>query len=231
MRARIFGGLGVLLTLVAAAVIAAPNLTDSITEVAALLESRDPERLLLVLGSVVGLYAAWSARASSPDEPAVDGPAAGFESAGDPTETVSTGDQTRTGESFDDRIAVACAGDDEELRAVRSDLADTAASAHARAADRTSEVARREIRSGAWTADPIAAAFLADESGPNFSLLARLRAWLDSSAERRRRIDRTVEAVGGILDKQTDLSEDTSDNGTRDEDASDGSTSDEEGTR
>jgi len=196
MRARVLGGLGALLTLVAAAVVVSPDLADSTGEV---LESRDPERLLLVLGSVVGLYAAWSARASSPEAPARDGPEAKFERTGDPPEAVSAADRTRTGESLDDRIAAACAGDDEALRAVRSNLADTAASAHARAADRSPEAARRDVASGAWTDDPIAAAFLADESGPDFSLLARLRAWLDSSAERRRRIDRTVEEVGRLL--------------------------------
>jgi hypothetical protein len=196
MRARVLGGLGALLTLVAAAVVVSPDLADSMGEV---LESRDPERLLLVLGSVVGLYAAWSARASSPEAPARDGPEAKFERTGDPPEAVSAADRTRTGESLDDRIAAACAGDDEALRAVQSNLADTAASAHARAADRSPEAARRDVVSGAWTDDPIAAAFLADESGPDFSLMARLRAWLDSSAERRRRIDRTVEAVGRLL--------------------------------
>jgi hypothetical protein len=199
MRARVLGGLGALLTLVAAAVVVSPDLADSTGEVLSVLESRDPERLLLVLGSVVGLYAAWSARASSPEAPARDGPEAKFERTGDPPEAVSAADRTRTGESLDDRIAAACAGDDEALRAVRSNLADTAASAHARAADRSPEAARRDVASGAWTDDPIAAAFLADESGPNFSLMARLGAWLDSSAERRRRIDRTVEEVGRLL--------------------------------
>lgn len=212
MRARILGTLGVLLTLVAAAVVVSPNLADSITEVVAVLESRDPERLLLVLGSVVGLYAAWSARASSPEEPAVDGPAARFESTDDRPETVNAADRTRTGESLDERITAACAGDDEALQAVRSNLADTAVSAHARTADRTPEAAHRAVESGAWTDDPIAAAFLADDSGPNFSLFARLRAWVDSSAERRRRIERTVEAVGRLLDGE-DGSRENSPNG------------------
>jgi hypothetical protein len=219
MRARLLGGLGAILTLVAATVVVSPDLADSTGEVLALLESRDPERLLLVLGSVVGLYAAWSARASSPDEPPSDGPAARFETAGDRPEVVNATDRTRAGESLEDRIAAACAGDDGALRAVRSNLADTAASAHACAADRTPEAARRDIGSGLWTDDPVAAAFLADESGPDFSLIARLRAWLDSSAERRRRIERTVEEVGRLLGGSGDASRSDASNETAGEEA------------
>jgi hypothetical protein len=211
MRARVLGGLGALLTLVAGAVVVSPDLAASLSAVVSALESQGSERLLLVLGSAVGLYAAWAARSGAPDRSAVEGPAARFEdvsgllgtsgSPGAPNrpETVTAADRTVTGETLDDRIAAACEGDDRALRAVRSNLAETAASAHARSADRTPEQARREVRSGAWTDDDIAAAFLGDEAGPDFPLLARLRAWLDPEAERQRRIDRTIGAVEGIF--------------------------------
>lgn len=203
MRAKILGSLGALVTLVAAAVVVSPGLTDSLSAVVSVLESRDPKRLLIGLGAAVGLYAVWAARASSPGGPASDGPAARFEADEARPEAVSATARIRTGEDLDERIAAACAGDEKALEAVRSNLVDTAVSAYARSADRTPAEARREIHSGAWTDDPIAAAFLADDRGPGFRILARLRSWLDPVAERRRRIERTVEAVGGIFERRT----------------------------
>ena len=202
MRAKLLGSLGAVVTLVAAAVVVSPGLADPLSAVVSVLESQDSERLLLLLGSAVGLYAAWAARANSPAGTPPDGPAARFETEEDPPEAVTTTDRTRTGENLDERIAAACAGNDEALEAVRSNLADTAASAHSRVADRTPAEARRDVRSGAWTDDLLAAAFLADDSGPNFGLFARLRSWLDPETERRRRIDRTVEAVEGIFQRR-----------------------------
>ncbi|MFC4450182.1 DUF7269 family protein [Halorussus aquaticus] len=202
MRARALGGLGALLTLAAAAVVVAPGLADPLSAAVGVLESRRPERLLLVLGSVVGAYAAWAARGGTAERPATDSASARFEGVGARPESVSATDRARTGEAFDRRVAAACDGDDRALRAVRTTLAETAAGAHARAADRTPERARRAVETGAWTDDPIAAAFLADESGPRFSLPARLRAWLDPAAERRRRVERTIDAVGRVFDRE-----------------------------
>ncbi|WP_435178245.1 DUF7269 family protein [Halorussus sp. AFM4] len=204
MRTRVLGGLGALLTLAAAAVVVSPTLADHASTAVGALASRDPRRVLLVLGSVVGAYAAWTARASRPEGPPPDAAAARFSDPGLRPESVTAVDRARTGESFDDRVARACEGDERAFRAVRARLADTAADAVARAADASPERARQAVGSGAWTDDPIAAAFLADESGPTFSLLARLRAWLDPAAERRRRIDRTVDAVSRVLDEEDD---------------------------
>lgn len=217
MRARLLGSLGVVVTLVAAVLVAVPGLADPLSAVVSVVESRSSERLLLVLGSVVGLYAAWAARAGSPDAPALDGPARRFESAPDtaepldPPETVSAADRTLTGQSLDERIEMACEGDDPAFRAVRTDLARTAASAYARTADLEPAEARREILSGRWTDDPIASAVLADESGPDFPLVARLRAWLDPETERRQRIERTVTAVEAIFRGSGDTGRATAD--------------------
>jgi hypothetical protein len=219
MRARVLGSLGALLTLVAGAVVVSPGLAASLSAVVSALESQGPERLLLVLGSAVGLYAAWAARTGPPDRTAVEGPPARFEGAdgGNAPEMVSAADRVLTGESLDDRIAAACEGDDGALRAVRSNLAETAASARARSADRTPEQARRDVQSGAWTDDVLAAALLADEAGPDFPLLARLRAWLDPEAERQRRIDRTIGAVEGIFENRERDSPDETDATVADE--------------
>lgn len=204
MRARVLGSLGALLTLGAGAVLVDPSLADHLSAVVSFVESREPERLLLVLGGVVGSYATWLARSRSSARPPADGPEARFAGVGDPPETVTASDRARTGESFDARVEAACAGDDEALRAVREDLRETAASARARAAGAPVSEARTAVESGAWTDDRIAAAFLAGEGGPQFPLAARLRAWLDPETERRRRVDRTVAEVRRAFDGDGD---------------------------
>lgn len=200
MRTRVLGSIGALLTLAALAVLVRPDLLDSFSGVVSVVESQNPEHLLLALGVVVGAYATWSARARTGEQILDRGPAARFEGATDPPEAVSAADRTRTGASFDARIEAACTGDEEALDAVRSVLAETAASAYARAGDCEREAVCRAVATGAWTDDPVASAFLADDEGPNFSVLARLRAWLDPEVERRRRVERTVAAVGGVFD-------------------------------
>ena len=204
MRVRALGALGALATLLAAAVVVAPGLADRLSAVVSLLDSRDPQRLLLVLGSVVGTYAAWAARGGRPDRAPTDGPAARFDATDDRPERVSAADRARTGEAFDASVADACDGDERALDAVQSTLSDAAASAHARAADRGPEQAELAIETGAWTGDRTAAAFLAGVSGPSFPLRSRLRAWLDPAAERRRRIERTVGEVERVLGDESD---------------------------
>lgn len=194
-RARLLGGLGALVTLVAVAVLLDPGLADALPGVADLLESQDTETLLLALGAVVASYAVWTARTSSSERRPTDGPSARFDRVGDPPEVATAAERTRTGESFDARVEAACAGDDEALRAVRATLAEAATSARERGNDQLSRRPRRAVETGAWTDDDLAASFLAGEEGPNFSLVARIREWLDPEAERRRRVERTVEAV------------------------------------
>jgi len=206
MRARLVGGLGALATLVAAGVVFVPGVADSLTTALSVVESRDPERLLLLLGLAVGTYAAWTARGNSPERAPTEGPATRFTDADRP-ERASAADRTRTGEAFDARVEAACDGDGRALRAVESNLADAAASAYARRADCPPDEAESAVATGAWTDDRTAAALLGDESGPHFSLVARLRAWLDPAAERRRRVERAVEAVGRVLDDERDAGE------------------------
>lgn len=204
MRTRVLGGLGALATLAAIAVVVRPDLVEALPVVGSVLTSQPPERLLLVLGLAVLAFAAWTARDGAPGSRAGPeprgSPAARFSRTGDPPEAASAADRARTGGSFDDRVAAACSGDDVALREVRETLADTAAGALARADDSPPEQARRAVEAGAWTDDRLAAAFLAGDDGPGFSLGARLREWLDPAAERRRRVERAVEAVADALD-------------------------------
>jgi hypothetical protein len=198
MRRRLLGGLGAALTAGTAVVVFAPDLAaEQVAAAAGALESRDPRRLLVALGAVVGLYAAWSARSGSSRAPAPGGPAAPFEGVGEPPEGVTAADRARTGRTLDERVEAAVAGDPAALASIRTTLAETAAAAHARRTDCSPESATRAVETGAWSADPIAAAFLAGEDGPGFPLSARLREWLDPAAERRRRIERAVAALDG----------------------------------
>ncbi|PSQ47868.1 hypothetical protein BRD15_06370 [Halobacteriales archaeon SW_6_65_15] len=125
MRTRLLGGVGALLTLAAAAVVLRPDLADSLSGPVAVVESQDPERLLLALGFVVGAYAAWAARSGSGDQTPREEPAARFAGVGDPPEAVSAADRVRTGASLDASIEAACTGDEAAFDAVRSTLAET----------------------------------------------------------------------------------------------------------
>jgi len=196
MCARILGALGALLTLAAGAVAYRPELVAGLPVVDALVAALPPERLLLALGLAVLATATWAARGgSSGSGPPRAGPAARFDRTDDPPEIVSAADRARTGESFDARVEAACSGDRLAPRMVRESLADAAASTVAGAGDRDARTARRAVETGAWTDDRLAAAFLADEDGPDPPLAARLRAWLDPATERRRRVERAVEAL------------------------------------
>lgn len=203
MRTRLLGSLGVLLTLVTLAAVVSPDLADALAGLVSVLEASDGKRVLLVVGSLVGLYAAWTARRGPSEQLPTDGPAARFSGRDDPPEAVTATDATLTGESFDGRVGTACAGDDEALGDVRETLADAVTSARVRTQDCSPGEARRAVETAAWTDDPLAGAFLAGEGGPGFPLVARLRSWLDPEAERRRRIDRTVAALRWELAEET----------------------------
>jgi sugar (pentulose or hexulose) kinase len=84
------------------------------------------------------------------------------------------------------------------LREVREALGRTATDVYAEYADVDRERAREAVRAGTWTRDPVAAAFLAGEAGPDPGLAARARLWLVPERERARRVERTVRAIEGL---------------------------------
>ncbi|MFC4549794.1 MULTISPECIES: DUF7269 family protein [Halorussus] len=192
-RTTVVGGVGVVFTIATAGVLLAP---DRFAPLVAALGQRDPERQLLLLGGLVGAYAVWSARRRRSPAAPEDAAAKRFERARRrPPETVTLAAGTLTGADFDATVEAAVAGREPALERVSEELVETAVEAYARAEECSPETARRSITAGAWTDDPVAAAFLGGEEGPRYPLWARLRGWLDPSAERDRRIRRTIAAL------------------------------------
>ncbi|SFR67641.1 DUF7269 family protein [Halogeometricum limi] len=153
----------------------------------------------------------------------------------DPPEGVSAPASIRVGGRFDRVVADAVtAEDDDAMRSVASRLRTTATDLYADAEDTDRPTARRRVAAGAWTDDRLAAAFLAADERPPFR--SRLRAWLDPSRERRRRVETTVEALfelreGVVPDADSDVSTDAADGVSEgdgvDEDEADANSGDE----
>ena len=117
-----------------------------------------------------------------------------------PPEAVTESEAPRHGAAFDRRVAGAVEGVRRQRASVRGRLRSTAVRTYARATGSDESAARRAVAAGTWTDDPTAAAFLAAPDGPAPSLVSRLRLWLDPVAERRRRIEATVDAVESLVE-------------------------------
>ena len=121
---------------------------------------------------------------------------------GTPDDLVLVGASERSPETTSvDPLTVAGVEYDDTLRRVRSisgtrnarrELRETALAA-IQASGTDEETARSRLEAGEWTDDPLAEAFLSD-SQP-VPLLARVRGWLDTEAEARRRLTRTIDAL------------------------------------
>jgi hypothetical protein len=203
MRPRIvvFGALGTVVTLLAAAVVFAPGFVQDVEPLAGLaaaLEKIDRRQLLLVASLVVGLFvsaATWRASGAGNNErDTFDEATAG------PPEDVTTDAQRLTAADLEAAVEAAIDGDDAAAEQVRERLQETATRAHAHETGVAVKRAREQVRAGEWTDDRLAAAVLADEGGPTHSLWSRLRLWLDPESERERRLHRAVRettALGG----------------------------------
>lgn len=110
-----------------------------------------------------------------------------------PPEATSVDPATVSGAAAD--RAIADVASLEEARELRGDLRETAVDA-LRAAGESPDDARERLDRGEWTDDELAAGFLGDAAP--VPLLARLRGWLDESAEGRRRLTRSVDAVAAL---------------------------------
>jgi len=178
------GAVGLLSAAVAFGLVVAPGSFVSIRPVAALtatLPAGKQELLLLGLGTAAGVSAVTVAYSVSSDGQAgslVDRP----------PETVNARTPSRPGRAFDRRLA----GETNSMADVRAPLRETAVETLVRRKGLDPTDAKEMIDRGTWTDDRVAAAFLGT---PTQSVGARLRRWLDPDGERRRRVERTIEAI------------------------------------
>jgi len=111
----------------------------------------------------------------------------------------ATGDRRTVGTAFRATVERTAVGttdpaDDDRVRGrLRATAVETVHRAAREPADRAD--AERAVRRGEWTDDPVAAAFLADEDGPDQPPSARLRGWFSPARAFKRRVDRTVVAI------------------------------------
>lgn len=205
-RLAIFGGAGVLATLLAAMLVYTPDLLRGLGPVGAAaraLSAADPALVMVLATALLGLYAAVAAR-SGGERGQAPGSTADrrYEAAASaPPESVTADRRVLAAAHLDADIQTAIE-DGDGLGAVRDVLATTAASAYAERENCGRERARDAVERGVWTDDRLAAAVLAGPAGPGPSLLSRLRLWLAPDSERERRVRRTVEAIRDLEDEQ-----------------------------
>jgi len=205
-RVAVFGTLGALATLGAAALVVAPDLLLSVPAVAGAVEGlsgTDPNAVMLAATLVVGVYVALAARSSASERtltPVSDAQRRFDRAVGNPPEAVTAGRRTLTAADLDADVDAAVASGGDQLQAVRDLLADVAAGTYAETYHVTPEAGQAAIAAGTWTDDRVAAAFLGGADGPEASLLSRIRLWLTPERERERRIERTVAALETLLE-------------------------------
>ncbi|WP_336134745.1 DUF7269 family protein [Natronomonas amylolytica] len=177
-------GIGLAALLVFVPDVADPLGIERLANAASVAEGGDRAFWLAAVGACCLLWVARTAGLESDAE--------GF-----PAHTGAADDGTvpTVGRGFDAAVeaaadaAVEGADHDDARGTLRSLAADVVA--HADGCSR--EDAAERVRRGAWTDDPVAAAYLADAVDPPFRW--RVRAWFRPRRTVRRRIDRTVAAI------------------------------------
>jgi hypothetical protein len=199
LRVAVLGGLGALATVVAGVFVFAPGAvrgSEPVDAAVGRLAGVDPTLVILAGSVVVGLYVVVSARTGTGGTAGTSGTPDRFAAAiDDPPEAVTADRRRVAGDRVDRTVDRAVETGGRSLQKVRDHLGQTAATAYAERERITVERARAAVADGEWTTDATAAAFLADESGPEPGLGARVRLWLAPERERQRRIERTTDAV------------------------------------
>lgn len=203
MRSRsLLGLLGAVLAGAGAVAVFLPESALSVGPVRRAVESVggvEPTAAVLLASGVTGLYLAVVARSGGGTPPPEDPADRRFATAAEsPPETVTADRRRLAGAGLDAAVDRASASGGPALNEVREALGRTATDAYAEYADLDRERAREAVRAGAWTRDPLAAAFLAGEGGPDPGIAARARLWLVPERERARRVERTVRAIESL---------------------------------
>lgn len=185
------GGFGILATLFGLGLLLEldPLLSGPVESVTDSLASVNPLTLMLVLGLLTGLLIAVTAwpRSTSTARTAVERQ---FDDAvGGPPDAVGTAPERSDLLGAELELGIRQGG--EQWHAVRSSLFETAVRTYAQGVGARPATARAMVESGDWTEDSLAAGVLRGDAPP----LARLRLWLAPERERRRRVERTLEAI------------------------------------
>ncbi|RDI69598.1 DUF7269 family protein [Halopelagius longus] len=196
-RLRAFAGfLGVVAVAVAVALVVGVVPDGPVATAESAVASVDTGAYLFGLAAVAVLSGAWFSRRRPAPRPRTDAEAR-FESLRDAPPEAATGSSApRPGGRFDGLLAEATDGRSEgSMRAVRDRLRALAAETYADVRNAPADEARRAVESGEWTDDRLAAATVADGDDASYPFGSRLRLWLDPARERRRRAERTLDAV------------------------------------
>lgn len=204
LRVALFGVIGGLLTGAAATLVFAPDLllgTPPAEAASRTVSAVDPRTVALWTGLVVLAalaVVAWSPTASG-YVPGAETETA-FERALDTRPETVTDDRRRVvAAEVDADLARAVVDGGEHFAEVRETLFRTAVRVYAEYERVDAETrSHAAVAGGEWTEDRTAAAFLAEDDGPTPTLLARARLWLTPERERRRRVDRTLAAIGRL---------------------------------
>jgi hypothetical protein len=199
---RVFGVLTIVLTSIALALTLVPSLVETVPSLVAVLETLariEADTFGLLAGAA--LVALLSVLVVVSPSPTVDTTDRFTELRTHPPEAVTVTEATQLGAAFDARVNRAVRGQ-ASMDPIRSRLVDLACDVHVARTGLDPAVARKAVRTGRWTTDRTAAAFLAAD-GPSHSLWSRLRLWLDPDTERRRRIDTTVAAIRDHAERES----------------------------
>lgn len=186
-------------------------LLDRAPGLVSLLERVDPGPAVAGIAAVLGLgvvtVAVRNRLSGSAPPPLVDGAAVSDTDSGDASHPGTEGRQGTpvAGADLDVRIERATDYDrvsrearEAERTAVVETLRPIAADAYARRKGLEREAAADAVTAGAWTDDPRAAAFLADEDGPSTPLSLWLFDLLTAADPFGRALDRTIAEIGSL---------------------------------
>lgn len=194
-RTAISGGLGVVALALGAIYTFEPALATQLPGLSLVetrLDDTDPNHLLTTVGGVLSLYALLGAWAGSitPTKPAASSTSRYDGAQEHPPERVIDDNRTPVTEAVPSTLDATTLTEDETAEA-RTLLRDTTEALIA-TADAIPEDA---LANGAWTESQLAAAFLSDAAGVEYSVWSRLRRWLDPEREHARRVRVTAREV------------------------------------
>jgi len=182
-------------TLLGAGLVVAPDAVQAIPPIGALsaaLGDVGATDLAVGLAVLVALVAVVATRSDARGPPDWEDPfRVPRERAGDRTGSIGAG--------TDRLIERACERGGEDLDAVRGRLRRVAVAAVASSRGVPEARAEDLVAAGDWTDGAVAAAFVGDSPVP---IRSRVRGWIDPPAERRRRIEATVEAVATVRERE-----------------------------